>query len=191
MSDLDTMSKDELLEVIDDLNRDLEERESTIQALEQEKTVLRRGGSRGGRDDDYDEAENILQQAANETEMENLRTKLDEYDTKFAEQRDKINELSSHLKAVEAEKLESEADCRRLRKKADDLESQFTLVQDSTRTSLRTSQDIKRREKDTQKHQLQLFQENERLQDEVRDLSLSLPSLLYYTVYICYVYDAD
>lgn len=154
------MSKDELIELIDELNRDLEERD------QENMMLLRRGGKGGGRDDDSD-VDDMLARAATDAELEDLRNKIEEYKVETSTQKDKIAELSSHLKAVEAEKLEAEADCRRLRKKADEYETQLNSVQESTRSSLRKSQDISKQQKDTQKQQLQLFQENERLQEEV------------------------
>lgn len=167
MADLEDMSKEALIELIDELNRDLEERENHIQQLEKENIKLSRANKGGGGRDDDSDIEDRFARAATAAELEDLRDKYEQQKNENSIQKDKIAELNSFLKAVEAEKLEAEADCRRLRKKADDLETQLNQVQESTRSSLRKSQDINKQQKDTQKQQLQLFQENERLQEEV------------------------
>lgn len=161
---LETMSKEELIALIDELNRDLEEKD-------QEVMLLQRKARKGGGRDDESDVDDILARAATDAELEDVRNKLEEYKIENSAQKDKIAELNSHLKAVEAEKLEAEADCRRLRKKADDYESQLNTVQETTRSSMRKSQDISKQQKDAQKQQLQLFQENERLQEEKAELT--------------------
>lgn len=162
------MSRDELLEIIDELNKDLEERESHIQDLEKENIKLSRGrrsNRRGG--DDGSDTEDVMARAAADAEMEQLRDKYDQEKIENSKLTDKINELSSFLKAVEAEKMELEADVRRLRKKADDLETAMATMQESSAQSMRRSQDITKAQKDVQKQQLQALQENEKLQQEV------------------------
>jgi predicted nucleic acid-binding Zn-ribbon protein len=169
---MEDMSRDDLLEIIDELNKDLEERESHIQDLEKENIRLSRGkkGKRKG-DDDGSDAEDAMARAAADVELERLRDKYDMEKIENSKLNDKINELTSFLKAVEAEKLELEADVRRLRQKADDLETAMATMQESTAQSLRRSQDITKAQKDVQKQQLQALQENEKLQQEVNTLS--------------------
>lgn len=169
MANLEDLSKEALIDLIEELNNDLEERDSHIQELERENIKLSRnaGGSRKAGADDESDTDVLIARAAADAELEELKDALEQQRLENSASKDKIAELNSFMKAVEAEKLELEADVRRLRKKADDLETELAKIQESTRSSLRKSQDITNKQKDSQKQHLQLFEENEKLQSEV------------------------
>jgi chromosome segregation ATPase len=190
----DEMTKDELIEEIGHLNRELEMLQNEIQDLNQKNFKLQRqvkkydpragDGSEDDPDNDNESMGNVLNAAALETENEELREKLSKLQADLLVFKEKNLELNSHLKVYQTERLELEADVRNLRKKNDELEKTLTESEESMRANMRKSQDINKQKKDTQKQQLQLYDENERLQKEVpssSSFSLCLsPSLSLY-----------
>jgi predicted nucleic acid-binding Zn-ribbon protein len=173
--DFQDMTKEELIEAIELLQKELDECNDEIQDLNQKnmklQRQLKRGGG-GGDDDDHEEdgMKNVLDSVALETENEELREKLSKLQAEMSHLKEKNTELKSHAKIFQNEKMEADADIRNLRKKIDDLEKTLTESEESMRANLRKSQDITKQKKDTQKQQLQLFDENERLQREVKGL---------------------
>jgi chromosome segregation ATPase len=169
--DMSRWSKDELLSFIDEMEATLEEKDKRIEELEKENINLstlnrRKKGSAGGRRDSDADLDDDLARAAVDAELEDLR---DKYETERGDNiklKEKITELNSFMKAVESEKNELEADVRRLRKKADDLENEMTNQKESVSKTLRKSQDISKNQRDAQKQQLHLLEENEKLQEK-------------------------
>ena len=154
------------IEFIEELEATLHQKEQQLEDLDKEN--MRLGRRKKGRGDDDDDTDEVLARAAVDAELEDLRDKYENEQLDNGKLRDKINELNSYMKGVESEKLELEADVRRLRKKADDLETTLSNVQESTRSTLRKSQDITKQQKDVQRQQLHALEENEKLMDQVK-----------------------
>ena len=106
--------------------------------------------------------------ASLETENENLDKKLAQEQLNTNRLKEQIADVMAKLKNVEDEKREMDADLRRLRKQVDDLERELTETREASRMTMRKSMETTKQKKDTQKQQLQLFEENELLQNEVR-----------------------
>jgi predicted nucleic acid-binding Zn-ribbon protein len=180
--DFQDMTKEELIEAIELLQKELDECNDEIQDLNQKNMKLQRQLKRspgGGGDEDEDGMKNVLDSVALETENDELREKLSKMQAELTQVKEKNLELKSQAKIFQNEKTEADADLRNLRKKIDDLEKTLSESEESMRANLRKSQDITKQKKDTQKQQLQLFDENERLQKEVLNyLNLSLFSNL-------------
>jgi predicted nucleic acid-binding Zn-ribbon protein len=180
--DFQDMTKEELIEAIELLQKELDECNDEIQDLNQKNMKLQRQLKRspgGGGDEDEDGMKNVLDSVALETENDELREKLSKMQAELTQVKEKNLELKSQAKIFQNEKTEADADLRNLRKKIDDLEKTLSESEESMRANLRKSQDITKQKKDTQKQQLQLFDENERLQKEVTNyLNLSLFSNL-------------
>lgn len=183
------MSKKELINEIHSLHTELQQRTDEIQELNQNNLKLTRkikqfqsGTQRN--DDTDDDNENLSQgmndvliTAALETENDELREKLSKLQNDYNAIKEKNLEYLSHIKVYQEEKTETDSEIRNLRKKIDDLERTISENEESLRVNMRKSQDITKQKKDTQKQQLQLYEENENLQKEVSVLSITLLSL--------------
>jgi predicted nuclease with TOPRIM domain len=164
--DLSKFSKEELIATIEELQNDVDELNEHIQNLEQENLKLNRRVKKQGTDND-DDMEDTLTSAALQTDNDQLREKLSQTQTEVARLKESNAELMSSVKVSQSEKVAAEAEARGLRKKLDDLEKSLAENEESMRANLRKSQDISKQKKDTQRQQLQLFEENEILQKNV------------------------
>ena len=180
--ELRQLSKDDLIEVfkqlsndLDDKEADLQERDDHIQNLEQEQMKLTRrlesgGGGGGGMDD-------MLTAAALETENQDLREKMEKMEKDSKQWREKSATLQANIKVLEGTRAESDGLVKTLRKQLDALKVDLDKEVEKSKVNMRKSQDVSRQKQDTQKQQLQLYEENEQLQKDTVRLSEQVASL--------------
>ena len=156
---VESMTREQLLEEVTELELDLRERDDEIQRLTRELQALRTG-ARPGTTHRADEDELVR-------ENEELRDALAGEQSETARLQDQLTELSAQLKVVVSEKIEAEDELRLSRQRQTELERELVGARDSSRTALMRSQDVGRQKQEEQRQQLQLLQENENLQTEV------------------------
>ena len=148
-----TIANDDLHKEITDLSREV---------LRLKRKYKDQGA--GNDDDDMDDA---LDAAAKEVENEELRGKLADAQAQILKLKESNNELKSHAKVCEDDKAEADAEVRHLRKKVDELQESLTQNEKAMRSTLLKSTDLTKEKKDNKRAQMQLYDENERLQFEV------------------------
>jgi uncharacterized coiled-coil DUF342 family protein len=169
LTEMDDLTKEELLEAYEEADLKIEELTDHIQELEQENVKLKRkiktqGGGGGGESDDMDD---VLNAAALEAANEELRNKLATSQADCLKLKEKNDELASYAKVYKDEKAEAEASIRSLRKKVDDLQDALAESEKSMRSTMQKSTEFTKQKKDTKRAQMQLYEENEQLQLEV------------------------
>lgn len=193
MSDIyEDMSKNELIDAIELLQQELEETSNELKEIHEKNILLQRKlnlNDLNSDDNDKDslEVNNVLNSVALETENEELREKLNKLQNDNNILKENNLELNSHIKVLQSEKIEIDVDIRNLRKKIDELEKSLAESEEKNRSSVRKSQDINKQKKDTQKQQLQLYDENETLQKEVNYLLLFDYYYYYYLILLLHI----
>ena len=122
-------------------------------------------GKKGGRAGD---AETALQLSALESENESLRERNSKGAQEITELKEKVADLGAQVKQVTIEKSETEANLRLARKRVDELEQDIINKSAMTDTMLAKNDEALKNKSHTQKMQLQLYQENEDLQNQVQ-----------------------
>eukprot|EP01041_Mallomonas_annulata_P005953 gene5953-12016_t len=168
--DLNGLTKQQLILTVKELLAEVEEKDETIRKLEVLNTELERGT--GGKS--KNKTEITLQFANYEAEISSLKEKFTKEQATTARIKDQLADVTAKLNVNEVERGTLDADLRRARKNIDDLEQELNEAKESTRVNGRKSAEIFQQKKDTQKQQLQLYEENELLQNENKALQAQL-----------------
>lgn len=173
-ADYEDLSKEELIEELLDLEKQLQEKEvelqenkETIQSLTAQnltKNHGRRGKGKG------DEAELVVQISRLESDNNALQEKLNAATQEALELKEKMADVNAQMKQVTIEKGEAEASKRLALKRVDELEAEIMSKTQKTEAVLEKNAEALKNKSHTQKMQLQLFQENEELTNQVKAL---------------------
>jgi len=166
------LTKEELIEELVDLEKQLEEKEveiqenkDTIQSLTAQNLTKGHGRKHKGRGD---EAELVVQISRLESDNEALREKLTASTQEALDLKEKMADVNAQMKQVTIEKAEAEASKRLALKRVDELEAEIMSKTQKTEAVLEKNAEALKNKSHTQKMQLQLFQENEDLNNQMR-----------------------
>ena len=164
--DFKSFATEDFIAAIKQLQSEIDEKDNTIREQENELYDLRRGvgGKNANIRNNADQNKQIQQ---SQQELAAMRDKLIKEQSITTNLKEQVANLTAKLNVDSSEKSELEADLRRARKTVEDLEKELTEAQEASRLNGRKSVEIIKQKKDTQKQQLQLYDENEALQNEV------------------------
>ncbi len=152
------LSKDELIEL-------LQGQEDEIESLNRDLESARRG-KKGGKSD----AGSMLELADLTTENDELREQQSRDAAEIAKLKEKFSESNAVQKRVEEEKLEAEVRAREYSNRIDTLEKEIVEVTNKSRTAEMHSQEAGKQKSNTIKETKRLFEENDKLREEVKIL---------------------
>ena len=157
--DLNTMSKENLIILVEKLAAEVEEQNETISDQSKQLIELqRKNPGNTGKVGNKNVTDLTLQLADRETEIGRLKEKLINEQSTTTKLKDENADLRAKLTLVENEKRESETELRRVRVTVDELEHQLYELKESSRIIDQKSSAFNVQKKESQKQQLQLSQ---------------------------------
>ena len=165
-----------IVELTEELERLVEEKEikdETITELQRENEVLRRSGGRrgGGGGGGEDASERIM---ALENEVEETRDKYDQLEQQFGEQREIAVDKTTQLAVITSQRDELENDLKKQTDRVTSLEKELLDFKDSVRSKLRSTADAKKKNQESQKEHLEMYETVEKLQVENKEIEKQL-----------------
>ncbi len=106
-------------------------------------------------------------------ENDKLREDLANSHAHVLEFKEKLADTGAHIKQLTLEKNEADANLRAVRKRVDELESQLTAKNARADAESKKNEETLKSKGQAQKMQLQLYQENEELQNQVCKTTLT------------------
>eukprot|EP01035_Chromulina_nebulosa_P017755 gene17755-23355_t len=182
--DLENLAKDDLIEVINELQRelldkqkDIDDKENEIQDLTQEiERLTFSNDSKGNRRSSMDTGGDN-DAATYMAENEELRSKQEQDQIEINKLKDQLSEANARYTVLSNEKIASDTRNKSLNNRINELEREIVEMSSKSRSAVQQSQDFNKLKNATVKETKRLFEENEILQEENRRLNESIKKL--------------